>query len=80
MEENTWAYNALHKAKTKFYTYQQADNKTLADYMHNFNNLCTNIEYHGGDIFFDKDMVKREMRADICKDKTITVDRDEYRE
>ena len=61
MGENTSAYNAPHEAKTKFYRYQQLDEDTLlAAHMHNFNDLCSNIEYHSVNIFiFDKDMVKK---------------------
>ena len=65
IEENTSVYDALHEAKSKFYKYQQSDNKTLADHMRNFKDLCNSIEYHGGDTFFDKDMKEREIRTDI---------------
>ena len=65
IEENTSAYDTLHKAKSKFYRYQQSENETLADHMRNFKDLCNSIEYHGGDTFFDNGMKEREIRADI---------------
>ena len=64
IEENTSIYDSLHEAKVKFYRYQQADDDTLADHMRNFKDLCQTIEYHGGDIFFDKDMIEYEVEDD----------------
>ena len=71
-------YDALHEAKSKFYKYQQGDNESLADHMRNFKDLCSSIEYHGGDTFFNKDMQEREIRADV-KDKITDTTGEEYR-
>ena len=68
MEENTSVYDALHEAKTKFYRYQQSDKDTLTDHMYNFKD------------FFDKDMVTREMRADVTTGITPGMNRDNYRD
>ena len=78
IEENTSMYDALHEAKSKFYKYQQGDNESLADHMRNFKDLCSSIEYHGGDTFFNKDMQEREIRADV-KDKITDTTGEEYR-
>ena len=63
IEENTSVYDALHESKLKFYKYQQGDDETLADHMRNFKDLMNSVEYHGGDIFFDKDMMGRTKRC-----------------
>ena len=65
IEENTSIYDSLHEAKVKFYRYQQADDETLAEHMRNFKDLYHSIEYHGGDVFFDKDMIEFEMQEDV---------------
>ena len=61
MEENMSTYDALHEAKLKFFRYQQAKDKTLADHMRNFKDLMNSIDYHGRDIFFNKEMVESEI-------------------
>ena len=78
IEESTSAYDALHEAKAKFFKYQQSEDETLADHMRNFKDLCNAVEYHGGDIFFDKEMVKAEVRGDST-DKASTTTNEEYR-
>ena len=60
-------YTALHKAKIKFYEYQQSNNELLADHLHSFKDLCSTVEYHIGDIFYSNDMAKRKMREDLQK-------------
>ena len=65
IEENTSAYNALHEAKSKLYRYQQGENKSLADHMRNFKDLCQSVEYHGSHTFFGQGMKEREIRADL---------------
>ena len=78
LEENVSSYDALHEAKTKLFQYQQSEDESLADHMRNFKALCSTVDYHGGDVFFDKEMVEKEIREDIKKNiKTIA--RDEYR-
>ena len=65
LEENISSCDALHEAKVKLYQYQQGDDETLADHMRNFKALCSTLDYHGGDTFFDKEMVEIEIREDI---------------
>ena len=65
LEENTSVYDALHEAKAKLDQYQQSENDSLVDHMRNFKDLVNSVEYHGGDIFFDKDMMQKEMKEDI---------------
>ena len=67
LEENTSTYDALHEAKVKFYLYQQSEDESLADHMRNFKDLISSIEYHEGDIFFDKDMMESEVKEDTKK-------------
>ena len=67
IEENTSIYDSFHKTKVKFYWYQLSEDKTLADYMRNFRDLYHSVEYYGGDIFFNKDMIQHEMREDMKK-------------
>ena len=69
LEENTSAYDALRESKVKFYRYQQSEEETLADHMRNFKDLVSSVKYHGGDIFFDRDMMENEFRED--KEKNI---------
>ena len=78
-EENTSAYDTLHEAKAKLFKYQQSDDESLADHMTNFKDLCSNIEYYSGDLFFDIDMVETEIREDIKNNVTTKKDRNEYR-
>ena len=77
IEENTSIYDVLYEAKVNFYKYQQAEDDSLADYMHNFKDLIINIEYHGGDIFYDKDMMEHEMTIDL-KNKVPGVASEDY--
>ena len=79
IEDNTSAYDALHEAKVKLFRYQQADDESLADHMRNFKDLCNAVEYHGGDVFFDRDMVKAEIRSEPTEDISSTTN-DELRE
>ena len=79
IEENASAYDALHKAKTKLYRYQQGDNESLADHMRNFKDLCNSVEYHGGDMFFDETMKDNEIRADAKDDIPTDKTTDGYR-
>ena len=46
--------------------------------MKNFKDLVNSIDYHGGDIFFDKEMTKHEMRQDI-KDNKLKLSTEDYR-
>ena len=78
IEENTFIYNALHEAKAKFYRFQQSEGETLADHMRNFKDLGNSVDYHGGDIFFDKEMTEQEMRQDI-KDNKLKLSTKDYR-
>ena len=71
-------YNALHEAKMNFYKYHQSDDKSLADHMRNFKDLINSVEYHGGDIFYDKEMVQYEMRIDL-KNKVSDTNTVDYR-
>ena len=59
LEENISSYDALHQAKAKFFQYQQGEDETLADHMHNFKALCSTMDYHGGDSFLTKRWWKR---------------------
>ena len=72
LEENTSAYDALRESKVKFYRYQQSEEETLANHMRNFKELVSSVEYHGGDIFFDRDMMENEIREDKEKDMIKT--------
>ena len=67
-DENTSTHDALHKAKAKLFRYQQSDGEALANHMQNFKDLCNGVEYYNGDVFFDKDMVQAEIKADAEKD------------
>ena len=78
LEENTSMHNALHEAKVKFCRYQQKDNESLADYMQKFKDLMSSVKYHGGDIFFDKDTMKKEIKDDTKKNITKATTK-EYR-
>ena len=50
------------------------EDESLADHVHNSKDLLTNgVEYHGSNIFLDKDMVKHEFRADLAKNITSVV-------
>ena len=79
LEENTSIYDALHESKIKFYRYQQADDETFADRMRNFKDLASSVEYHGGDIFFDKDMMKHKVKEDV-KNNITKATPEEYRQ
>ena len=57
LEENISSWDALHEAKVRLYQYQQSNDESLADHMRNFKSLCSTVEYHGGDTFFDREMV-----------------------
>ena len=35
--------------------------------MRKFKALCSTIDYHGGDVFFNKEMIKKEIRENIKK-------------
>ena len=78
MEDNISTYDALHEAKATLFCYQQSDDETLADHMRNFKDLCNSIEYHGGDVFFDREMVKAVIRSDPTED-VGTISGDDYR-
>ena len=78
LEENVSSWDALHEAKLKLYQYQQSDEESLADHMRNFKSLCSTVEYHGGDTFFDREMVDVEIREDLKQNLKAKV-RDEYR-
>ena len=62
----------------KFYRYQQGEDKRLVDHMRNFKDLVGSIKYHGGDIFFDKDMMECEVKKDI-KNNIKRAPPEEYR-
>ena len=78
IEENISSHDALHEAKAKLFQYQQGEDESLADHMDNFKSLCSTIDYRGGDVFFDIEMVEIEIREDI-KNNVSKKDRDEYR-
>ena len=40
--------------------------------MQNFKDLASSVEYHGGDIFFDRDMTENEIREDKEKNANKT--------
>ena len=57
----------LYKTKLKLYEYQQAGDESWANLMMNFKDLCNSVEYHGGEIFFAKDIVEIKIREDFAK-------------
>ena len=78
LDENMSVYDALHKARVKFYQYQQSEEKLLTDHMRNFKNLVSSMEYHSGDIFFNKDMMEKEVKKDT-KNGISKATTEEYR-
>jgi hypothetical protein len=54
-------YLALDNTKCTFYAYQQAPDKTNANYMSKFKNVIKVIEHYGGGIGEDQVLVLKEL-------------------
>ena len=78
VDENTSAYDSLHEAKVKLYTYKQRDDETLADHLQNFKDLVNTVEYYGGTPFYDETMLQYETNLDI-KRNVVPVSVKEYK-
>ena len=60
----------LYTIKVKLYTYQQRDDKTLAEHVRNFKDLVAVVNYYGGDPFYEKRIAKKEMNKE--KEKGVS--------
>ena len=77
-DENTLMYDGLHEAKAKWFRYPQSDDETLADHMWNFKDLCNGVDYHNGEVFFDRGMVQAEKKED-SDNNIVEASVEEYR-
>ena len=64
IETNTSVYNALDKAKRRYYMYIQEENKRSLKYLRNFKIIVKAVEHLGGAMFTDDVLVKYEKKED----------------